>query len=294
MAWPAPGPVHARPVPRLPGWAIGAWGRVVSIPPGCSRTTQTTTGGSPGRSPPAAPAAGRPALLRPVGRSARAIPGPLPLQDPPPLAGATPSRALGRPPWPRSAEAWRRSPAVHPGPARPAPCRRPHPGAPDSDPWPAPRRRLPSGVPASEPIRALFRRPQPRALLPLATLRLTPRAPLVPPPTGRRPGPTTPPSPCSAGNARPPPRGPPPWGPPPRGPHRWRRILRRRGPLPRAGRCPAPAGAARRLPQRSGNASPLHPPCPFLQPARFLSRPSAGAYEPIRSPYVAGISRRPR
>jgi len=305
MAWPAPGPVHARPAPRLPGWAIGAWGRVVSIPPGwaagwrsgstgCSRTTPTTTGGSPGRSPPAAPAAGRPAILRPVGRSARAIPGPLPLQDPPPLAGATPSRALGRPPWPRSAEAWRRSPAVHPGPARPAPCRRPHPGAPDSDPWPAPRRRLPSGAPASEPIRPLFRRPQPRALLPLATLRLLPRAALVPPPTGRRPGPTTPPSPCSAGNARPPPRGPPLWGPPPWGPHRWRRILRRRGPLPRAGRCPAPAGAARRLPQRSGNASPLHPPCPFLQPARFLSRPSAGAYEPIRSPYGAGISRRPR
>jgi hypothetical protein len=273
MAWPAPGPVHARPAPRLPGWAIGAWGRVVSIPPGwaagwrsgstgCLRTTPTTTGGSPGRSPPAAAAAGRPALLRPVGRSARAIPGPLPLRDPPPLAGATPSRALGRPPWPRSAEAWRRSPAVHPGPPRPAP-----------------RRRLPSGAPTSEPIRALFRRLQPRALLPLATLRLIPRAALVPPPTGRRPGPTTPPSPCSAGNARPPPRG-----PPPRGPHRWRRILRRRGPLPRAGRCPVPAGAARRLPQRSGNASTLHPPCPFLQPARVLSRPSAGANEPIRSP----------
>ena len=270
MAWPAPGLVHARPAPRLPGWAIGAWGRVVSIPPGwaagwrsgstgCSRTTPTTTGGSPGRSPPAAAAAGRPALLRPVGRSARAIPGPLPLRDPPPLAGATPSRALGRPPWPRSAEAWRRSPAVHPGPAR--------------------SRRLPSGAPTSEPIRALFRRPQPRALLPLATLRLIPRAALLPPPTGRRPGPTTPPSPCSAGNARPHPRG-----PPPRGPHRWRRILRRRGPLPRAGRCPVPAGAARRLPQRSGNASPLHPPCPFLQPARVLSRPSAGTNEPIRSP----------
>jgi len=275
MAWPAPGPVHARPAPMLPGWAIGAWGRVVSIPPGwaagwrsgstgCSRTTPTTTGGSPGRSPPAAAAAGRPALLRPVGRSARAIPGPLPLRDPPPLAGATPSRALGRPPWPRSAEAWRRSPAVHPGPAR--------------------RRRLPSGAPASDPIPALFRRPQPRALLPLATLRLIPRAALLPPPTGRRPGPTTPPSPCSAGNARPPPRGPPPRGPPPRGPHRWRRILRRRGPLPRAGRCPVPAGGARRLAQRSGNASPLHPPCPFLQPARVLSRPIAGAYEPIRSP----------
>jgi len=270
MAWPAPGPVHARPAPRLPGWAIGAWGRVVSIPPGwaagwrsgstgCSRTTPTTTGGSPGRSPPAAAAAGRPALLRPVGRSARAIPGPLPLQDPPPLAGATPSRALGRPPWPRSAEAWRRSPAVHPGSAR--------------------RRRLPSGAPASDPIPALFRRLQPRALLLLATLRLIPRAARVPPPTGRRPGPTTPPSPCSAGNARPPPRG-----PPPRGPHRWRRIHRRRGPLPRAGRCPVPAGAARRLPQRSGNASPLHPPCPFLQPARVLSRPIAGADEPIRSP----------
>jgi hypothetical protein len=295
MAWPAPGPVHARPAPRLPGWAIGAWGRVVSIPPGwaagwrsgstgCSRTTPTTTGGSPGRSPPAAAAAGRPALQRRVGRSARAIPGPLPLRDPPPLAGATPSRALRRPPWPRSAEAWRRSPAVHPGPARPAPRRRLYPGAPDSDPWPAPRRRLSSGAPASDPIRALLWRPQPRALLPIATLRLIPRAALVPPPTGRRPGPTTPPSPCSAGNAR----------PPPRGPHRWRRILRRRGPLPRAGRCPAPAGAAKRLPQRSGNASPLHPPCPFLQPARFLSRPSAGAYEPIRSSYGAGINSRPR
>jgi hypothetical protein len=302
MAWPAPGPVRGRPAPRLPGWAIGAWGLVVLIPPGwavgwrsgltgCSRTTPTTIGGSPGRSPLAAPAGGRPvrpppALLRPVGRSARAIPGPLPLRDPPHLGGATPSRALPRPPWPRSAEAWRRSPAAHPGSARPAPRRRPCPGAAVSDPCPA-RRRLPSGVPASDPNLALFRRPQPRALLPLATLRLIPRAALVPLPTGRRPGPTTPPSPCSAGNAR----------PPPRGPHRWRRSLRRRGPLPRAGRCPDPPGAARRLPHRSGTASPLQltpSPCPFLQPARFRSRPSAGAYEPIRSPYGAGISRRPR
>jgi hypothetical protein len=296
MAWPAPGPVRARPAPRVPGWATGAWGRVALIPPGwaagwrsgstgCSRTTPTTTGGSPGRSPPAAPAAGQPALLRPVGRSARAIPGPLPLRDPPPLGGATPSRALGRPPWPRSAEAWRRSPAAaHLGSARPAPRRRPYPGAAVSDPWLA-RRRSPSGVPASDLIPALFRRPQPRILLPLATLRLLPRAALVPPPTGRRPGPTTPSSPCSAGNAR----------PPPQGPHRWRRSLRRRGPLPRAGRCPAPPGAARRRPHRTGTPAhsiPLPIPAVLQFGMRFI--PSAGAYEPIRSPYGAGISRRPR
>ena len=258
MAWPAPGLVRGWPAPRVLGWAIGAWGRVVSIPPGwaagwrsgstgCSRTTLRTTGGSPGRSPPAAPAAGRPdrpppALLRPVGRSARAIPGSLPRLGPPPRGGATPSPALPWPPWPlcprwpRSAAAWRRSPAAHPGPARQAP-RCPDPG-----------------VPASDPLPALFRCPPPRALLSLATPRLTARAALGPLPTGRRPGPMTPPSLCSAGNAR----------PPPPGLHRWRRSFRRRPPLPRAGPCPAPPGAVKRLLHQSGNASPL-PPCPFLR-----------------------------
>jgi len=246
MAWPAPGLVRGRPAPRVPCSAIGAWGLVVFIPPGwaagwrsgstgCSRTTPMTTGGSPGRSPLAAAAGGRPvrpppALMRSVGRSARAIPGPLPLWDPPPLGGATPSRDLRKPPWPRSAEAWRRSPAAHPGAVRPAPRRRPHPGAPVSD---------------------------------LATLRLTLRAALMQLPTGRRLGPMTPPSPCSAGNAH----------LPPRGPHRWRLIFRRLAPLPRAGPCPVPRGAARRLPHRSGSASPLQPAAHSCESALRPARP---------------------
>ncbi len=228
-----------------------------------------TTGGSPGRSPPGAPAgapaAGRPDrppldLPRPVGRSARAIPGPLPRLAPPPRGGATtPSRAL---PWPRRAAAWRRSPVVHPGSARPAPPRRLHPGIPVSDPWQARHRPL-AGASASGPLPVLPRSPPPSAIPPPPDLRSPllsasprwrlPRNLLRPPLTGRRPGPMTTPSPCSAGNAPPPPRVPRPR----------RRIFWLRPRLPRAGPCPAPPGAARRLPNQSGNPSPLKP-CPFL------------------------------
>ena len=108
-----------------------------------------------------------------------------------------------REPWQEPARGTGRRPA---GSARPPPRRRPHPGAPVSGPWPVRRRRLRSGGPASEPFPALFRRPAPRALPPLATLRLAARAALGLLPTGQRPGPMTTPSPCSAGNAHPPPR----------------------------------------------------------------------------------------
>jgi len=175
MAWPVLGPVRGCPAPRLPGWAIGAWGRAVSIPPGsaagwrsgstgCSRTTAMKTGGSPGRSPPGGAPVARPDrsladLPRPVGRSARAIPGPLPRRCPPPRGGAIPSRAV---PGPRSAAAWRRSPVAHRRWAHPNPL-----------PSPQPPRGTPPG----------------------------------PPPRGLRPGPMTMPSPCSVGNACLPPPG---------------------------------------------------------------------------------------
>ena len=144
MAWPAPGPVRGwpSPAPSGPDWAIGAWERAVSTRPGwaagwrsgstgCSMTTARTTGGSPGRSQPGRSGGGRPVQLlsdlpMPVGRSARAIHGPLPRRCPPPRGGAIPSRAV---PWPRNAAAWRRSPAAHPRSAPSHPRPSPHPAA---------------------------------------------------------------------------------------------------------------------------------------------------------------------
>jgi hypothetical protein len=277
MAWPAPGPVRGWPAPRVPGWAIGAWERAVSPRPGwaagwksgstgCSMTTARTTGGSLGRSQPGRSGGGRPVQLlsdlpMPVGRSARAIHGPLPRRCPPPRGGAIPSRAV---PWPRNAAAWRRSPAAHPRSAPSHPRPSPHPGE-----------------PAANPLAVLLQRPPPRATPPWLTLRwATPAAPGRPS-TRRRPGPMTPASPCSAGNAPP--------APPVRS--RWRRSLRSRPTLPRAVACPAPPGAVRR---RREPADPLVPggrPGPTSWFALPTVQESAGAADDHPTPQPSAASR---
>jgi hypothetical protein len=264
MAWPALGPVRGWSASRVPGWAIGAWERGVSTrlgwaagwrsgSTGCSMTTARTTGGSLGRSQPGSSGGGRSVQLlsdlpMPVGRSAPAIHGPLRRRCP--RGGAIPSRAV---PWLRNAAAWRRSPVAHP---RSAPSHlrlSPHPGE-----------------PAANPLAALLQRPPPRATPPWLTLRWAPPAAPGRPSTGRRLGPMTPASPCSAGNA-----------PPARPlPSRWRRSLRSRPTLPRAVACPAPPGAVRR---RREPADPLVP----------AGRP-AGPYVLGCSPYGAGVRRRRR
>ena len=212
MAWPAPGPVRGWPAPRVPGWAIGAWERAVSPRPGwaagwrsgstgCSMTTARTTGGSLGRSQPGRSGGGRSVqrlsdLPMPVGRSARAIHGPLPRRCPPPRGGAIPSRGVR---WPRNAAAWRRSPAAPPRPSphlgaprRPSMGRRPGPMTPAS---PCSAGNAPPAPPVpSRWLRSLRSRPTlPRAVACPAPpgavrRRREPADPLVP---AGRPGPTS-------------------------------------------------------------------------------------------------------
>lgn len=267
MAWPGLGRVPARPALREPAWAIGVWGRVVSIRPGWAagwrsdwtgslRMTATTTGASPGRIPPGVWGVARSAamtrLLVPTSGapSSQPIPGAMP-----PVRRA----------WPGVAAMNRRCGLPPPQPFQRAAARKPFPHA-----------------LAAPPLRhAAVLRPSPgarllRLLLVFRRLRWPPAPPLpelssphprpcppepppgtlgLPPPI-RRPGPMMPASPCRAGNV--------PSAPPnPQGRPVSQRSHR---PDPWVVPCPAPPVAARRC------SSGLPAVTPGLRDAAVMAR----------------------